>query len=255
MNTLENADSRVTCGYKEIEVCQESLLSKFAPEIIVNGIAYNLKYERPLVRQWHSNGSAIEEMTEIQIQFPKLVMVKFLYTAWTIESLDYSFYSDKKISYMNEMNDSQIWNFNKTSDLPTNIPLHLPIIGRNFFIKLEKHDTQKSPYIELRGCIIENNYNSDDDDFAYHVENGVRYESPKLSLNVNNFQEASKFCAKKNGTLAMADSPSKTEALRQTIKKHLQKYHYQNPSYLIGKCLHLFVTFFIEMCILVERGS
>ena len=60
IKALENAVMSVSCRYKEIEVCQESLLSKFAPEIIVNDIAFNLKYERPLVRQWHSNGSSIE---------------------------------------------------------------------------------------------------------------------------------------------------------------------------------------------------
>jgi hypothetical protein len=75
----------------------------------------------------------------------------------------------------------------------------------------------------------------DASNFVYNIVNGVVYDAivaPDAS--VTNYATAQKYCATKNGTLAVADSHNSLEAIRGAMAAHINLYNYQMPNYLVG---------------------
>ena len=215
------------CNYNEIDVCQAPLLTNLKPQIFINGEEYDLKYARPLERQWHTNGSKIKDELFISIHFESLVFLKTIFTAYSIEEVKYEFYPNEIIS-------SSFSHINSYS-MPNDHVLTMPIVANKFYFKLKKQSAQKSPYFELRGCKVEELTDTEYDDNVYVVKDGIRYESPiSFEDSINSFEAANDYCKAKGGTLALPDSKERLEAIRVTIAKHIEKYNYQTLDYLVG---------------------
>ncbi len=104
-----------------------------------------------VVQSWLTVDSSIPKSLKIQVTFPHMVSLRYVFTAWTVA----------KIIYKNQMTPS----YNLTAQIvgnpvsPNGFPITQqfdhPVFANDIWLDLNITFGQKSQHFELRGCDLE----------------------------------------------------------------------------------------------------
>jgi len=118
--------------------------------LTVNGTkASNI--QTSVIQSWLTVDSTIPKSLKIQVTFPHMVSVRYVFTAWTVV----------KIAYKNQMTPSDnltaqiLGNAVSLNGLPITQKLDHTVFANDMWIDLSIAVGQKSQHFELRGCNFE----------------------------------------------------------------------------------------------------
>lgn len=232
LEPLDNLSNQVDCKYLSTEICQAPLLAiPSLTQVKIDDIEMN----PPFIKMWNFEMMNSNDQSILEISFQKLSVVKFIHTAWKIDKLEFSLNKPPFEWSTFENNAGETWTYNENHAMPMDIVLPSPLVIYGLKLSIVKHDQQLSPFLQLRGCILENDAKEESKNSITFIDKGMEYESDiALPESIIDYASAIQHCQSRNGSLVIPDSLEQIMNIRKVMAKHVNKYNFVKPNYIMG---------------------
>ena len=138
-------------------ICQYPLLSDPEKFILkVDNVVIDLSQTAIIERHWYlQSGESVPNRETIEVHFNQITVVKSLFTAWHIGSMEVSL---SEIGYFEKFTnaDGSTWSYTGgQNDMPRDILLPWPVAVKRIKLQLVKSTHQVNAFFQMRGCEIE----------------------------------------------------------------------------------------------------